>query len=147
MSEPSRINKTPGVCGGEACIRDTRHTVAGLVEWRRLGLSDEGILQRHPDLTLDDLQAAWAYYEAHKAEIDDALTSDGKTVPGSNGLAQHLANQAALLTPELLEWARQQISEEEIIAGLEEIRRTGGLELKDFIDELEQEARTRERSA
>ena len=42
------------------------------------------------------------------------------------------------LPPELLEWALQQINEEEIIAGLEEIQRTGGLQLSDFIHELEQ---------
>jgi hypothetical protein len=48
------------------------------------------------------------------------------------------------LSPELLEWARQQFHEEEFIAGLREIQDTGGLELKDFIQELEQEAATRD---
>ena len=42
----------------------------------------------------------------------------------------------AQLTPELLEWARGQFSEEEIVAGLREIRATGGLKLKDFLHEL-----------
>jgi hypothetical protein len=41
-------------------------------------------------------------------------------------------------TPEFMEWARQQYSEEEILAGIREIEETGGLELKDFIHELEQ---------
>ena len=40
---------TVGVCGGEACIRNTRHTVSGLVEWRQLGLTDKQILERHPE--------------------------------------------------------------------------------------------------
>lgn len=44
------------------------------------------------------------------------------------------------LPKELLEWARQQLSEEEFLAGLREIQESGGLELKDFIQELEQEA-------
>ncbi len=44
------------------------------------------------------------------------------------------------LTPELLAWARQQFSEEEIVAGLRELRETGGRELGDFIHELEQAA-------
>jgi hypothetical protein len=44
------------------------------------------------------------------------------------------------LTPELLEWARQQINEETIRAGLDEIRETGGFELKDFLAELERAA-------
>jgi uncharacterized protein (DUF433 family) len=70
---PSWVTKTPGVCGGDACIRTTRHTVWGLVEWRRLGLSDMEILERHPDLTRADLDAAWDYYEQHGEEIDQAL--------------------------------------------------------------------------
>jgi hypothetical protein len=44
------------------------------------------------------------------------------------------------LSPELKEWARQHFSEDEFLAGLREIQETGGLELKDFIQELEQEA-------
>lgn len=76
--ETSRIEKHPGVCGGAARIRATRHTVYGLVQWKRLGLSDERILQHHPDLTPADLEAAWAYYEAHRAEIDDAIRADEK---------------------------------------------------------------------
>src|SRR5438552_3596323 len=40
-------------------------------------------------------------------------------------------------TPEFMEWARQLDTEEEIVAGLREIEETGGLELKDFIHELE----------
>ena len=48
------------------------------------------------------------------------------------------------LPPEILEWARQHFNEEEFLAGLREIRETGGLQLEDFIRELEQEATRRE---
>lgn len=72
----SWIQRTPGVCGGEACIRNTRHTVAGLVQWRRLGLSDERILEHHPDLTEADLEAAWSDYHQHVEEIDQAIRDD-----------------------------------------------------------------------
>jgi uncharacterized protein (DUF433 family) len=75
-ASPSAIRKTPGVCGGEACIRDTRHTVASLVQWRRMGLSDARILQHHPDLTEADLEAAWSYYQKHVEEIDRAIRQD-----------------------------------------------------------------------
>jgi hypothetical protein len=51
---------------------------------------------------------------------------------------------AVKLTPELLEWARNQFTEEELVAGIREIEATGGLELDDFIRELEQEAAPRE---
>jgi hypothetical protein len=48
------------------------------------------------------------------------------------------------LSPELLEWARQQFNEEELEANLREVREKGGLELKDFIHELEQIVNGRE---
>ena len=72
----SWIQKTPGVCGGDACIRNTRHTVIGLVQWQRLGLSDARILERHPDLNQADLDAAWSYYRQHREEIDRAIKED-----------------------------------------------------------------------
>ena len=69
----SWIQTTPGVCGGEPCIRTTRHTVAGLVEWKHQGLSDARILEHHPDLTWADLAAAWDYYATHREEIERAI--------------------------------------------------------------------------
>lgn len=70
------IQKDPGVCRGEARVRNTRHTVAGLVQWRRLGLPDTRILEHHPDLTEEDLEAAWSYYHQHAEEIDRAIRQD-----------------------------------------------------------------------
>jgi uncharacterized protein (DUF433 family) len=69
----SWIEKSSGVCGGDARIRRTRYTVWGLVEWRNLGLSDAQILERHPDLSPEDLQAAWSYYRDHREEIDRTI--------------------------------------------------------------------------
>jgi uncharacterized protein (DUF433 family) len=66
----SWVRKTPGVCGGRACIRNTRITVWGLVHSRRLGLADQQILENIVGLTPEDLQAAWDYYREHPAEID-----------------------------------------------------------------------------
>jgi hypothetical protein len=43
---------------------------------------------------------------------------------------------AGEVTPELLAWARQKFSEDEIAAGIREIRETGGLALADFYHEL-----------
>ena len=73
----SWISKTPGVCGGEACIRTTRHTVSGLVEWKRLGVSDEKLITMFsPPLTQDDLDAAWAYAAENALEIETSLWAD-----------------------------------------------------------------------
>ena len=69
----SWVQTSAGVCGGEPCIRHTRHTVTGLVEWKKLGLSDDRILEHHPDLTPADLEVAWAYYDSHREDIDRAL--------------------------------------------------------------------------
>jgi uncharacterized protein (DUF433 family) len=72
-SPTSWVEKTPGVCGGDARIRATRITVRGLVERRAWGLSDAEILEHLPGLTQPDLNVAWEYYEAHREEIDQAI--------------------------------------------------------------------------
>jgi uncharacterized protein (DUF433 family) len=70
---PSWIQKTPNLCGGAACIRRTRFTVWGLVQWQHMGLTDARILEHHPDLAQADLDVAWAYYKEHPEEIDEAI--------------------------------------------------------------------------
>ncbi len=67
------IEKTPGVVGGDACIRSTRIPVWSLVNSSRLGMSDEVLLEAYPSLTQEDLNNAWNYYRANKAEIDLAI--------------------------------------------------------------------------
>ena len=67
------IEKTPGVNGGAACVVRTRIPVWSLVEYRRLGLSDADILYNYPTLRAEDLVAAWNYYEANSAEIEQNL--------------------------------------------------------------------------
>ena len=72
----SWIERNPGVCGGAARLRNTRHTVAGLVQWQRLGLSDERILEHHHDLTMADLETAWEYYRQQAEEIERRIRED-----------------------------------------------------------------------
>jgi len=50
--------------------------VAGLVQWQKLGLSDEQILRHHPDLTQADLDVAWLYYQENRGEIEQAINAD-----------------------------------------------------------------------
>jgi uncharacterized protein (DUF433 family) len=69
----SWISKTPGVCGGQACVRNKRVTVWGLVAMRRFGLSDAQILRDIAGLTPEDLVAAWGYAAAHPNEIEAAI--------------------------------------------------------------------------
>lgn len=67
------IEKTPRVCGGEACIAKTRIPVWVLVEARRLGYSDADLLRSYPTITATDLANAWVYAEAHPDEIELAI--------------------------------------------------------------------------
>ncbi|BAU09981.1 hypothetical protein LEP3755_04580 [Leptolyngbya sp. NIES-3755] len=67
------IEKTPGVCGGSACIAGTRITVWGLVEARRIGYSEADLLISYPSLSATDLANAWAYAEAFPAEIETEI--------------------------------------------------------------------------
>ena len=69
----SWVQKTPNVCGGDACIRNTRITVWGLVLSRKLGAPDARILENIVGLTPDDLEVAWDYYRRNSAAIDEAI--------------------------------------------------------------------------
>lgn len=73
QTKDSWIQKTPGVCGGDACIRNTRITVWGLVEYRRLGMMDAAIRDAVQGLTPADLETAWAYAAAQPQEIAQVL--------------------------------------------------------------------------
>lgn len=70
------IRLTPGVCGGEACVRNTRVAVWMLESARRAGVGDAELLQDYPDLTRQDLEAAWQYVEGHREEIEAAIRAN-----------------------------------------------------------------------
>ncbi len=70
------IRHTPGVCGGEACIRMTRIAVWMLEEARRAGASDADLLADYPDLTRADLEATWQYVSTHAEEIENAIRAN-----------------------------------------------------------------------
>lgn len=71
------IAKTPGVCGGRACIAGHRVRVADVVVWHeRQGYSPDEVVALFPDLTLADVHAALAYYFDHQDEIEADLRAD-----------------------------------------------------------------------
>jgi uncharacterized protein (DUF433 family) len=67
------IEKTPGVCGGSACIAGTRVPVWGLEEARREGASEAQLLLSYPGLRAEDLAHAWAYVAQHIGEIEGEI--------------------------------------------------------------------------
>lgn len=74
------ITKTPGVCGGEACIAGTRIAVWLLVEARQLGISEAQLLQDYPQITAADLVNAWAYADAYPEELGTVIRANNSEV-------------------------------------------------------------------
>jgi uncharacterized protein (DUF433 family) len=70
VTATSWITRHPHPDGVEGCVRDTNIHVWGLVERRRLGWSDDRILQSVQGLTAEDLASAWTYAAQHPEEID-----------------------------------------------------------------------------
>jgi uncharacterized protein (DUF433 family) len=56
-----RISIDPSVCSGRPCIRDTRIWVSLIIENLAEGVSERGLLNAYPQLTLEDIRAALAY--------------------------------------------------------------------------------------
>lgn len=67
------IERTPGVVGGDARIVRTRIPVWALEGYRRAGWSEARILDNYPSLRAIDLVHAWAYADAHRDEIEQAI--------------------------------------------------------------------------
>ena len=68
------ITKTPGVCGGKACVAGTRVRVMDIVIWHEhLGCSAGEIVSQIPTITLSDVYAALAYYFDNREEIEEDI--------------------------------------------------------------------------
>jgi uncharacterized protein (DUF433 family) len=81
-----RIEKTPGVCGGDARVAGHRIPVWLLVLKKKMGQSDANILADYPTLTPDDLAACWGYYQKEPLEIEQLIWLNdtvGNVPPGT----------------------------------------------------------------
>lgn len=67
------IEKTLGVCGGDACISGTRIPIWVLVNARNLGISEAQLLKDYPTLSATDLTNAWVYASIYSEEIETAI--------------------------------------------------------------------------
>jgi uncharacterized protein (DUF433 family) len=70
------IRKTAGVCGGDACIRNTRIMVWLLNSLKGKGLTEQQILDNYPSLTRADLAAAREYARHNSREIEQAIRAN-----------------------------------------------------------------------
>ena len=69
-----RITKTPGVCGGKACIAGHRIRVMDIViMYENEGMSADEIVEQYPSITLSDVHAALAYYYDNVEEIHEDI--------------------------------------------------------------------------
>lgn len=68
------VTKTPGVCGGKACIAGTRIRVQDVYVWHELqGQSADEIVSRFPQLSRADVYAALTYFWDHRDEIEQQM--------------------------------------------------------------------------
>jgi uncharacterized protein (DUF433 family) len=84
-AEASWVSKRNDRCGGEACLRDLRIPVWAVINYRRLGASDEDILRAYPSLRPADLEVAWEYAAAHGDEIEQAISRNEEGEEGFAG--------------------------------------------------------------
>ncbi len=72
-----RITKSPGVCGGKACIAGHRIRVLDVVVWHEhLGMSADEIVSQFPSLSLSEVHLALAYYFEHVEEIQEEMRAE-----------------------------------------------------------------------
>ena len=70
------ITKDPHVCGGQACIDETRVRVKNIVFLYKQGHSPEKMLEIYSFLNLAQAHAALSYYYENRAEIEASLAED-----------------------------------------------------------------------
>jgi uncharacterized protein (DUF433 family) len=93
------ITKTPGVCGGRACIAGHRIRVQDIVAWHVMrGYSAAQIAaELFPGITQAEVHAALAYYFDNVQEIETSLREDEEWRRWAE------ANCPSLIPPELKE--------------------------------------------
>jgi uncharacterized protein (DUF433 family) len=74
-----RITRTPGVCGGKACIEGHRIRVMDIaIMYEHQGMSAEEIVEQYPSITLGDVHAALAYYYDNIEEIREDIRQNNE---------------------------------------------------------------------
>ena len=100
------ITKDPKVCGGKACVDNTRIRVMDIVELQREGKRPEDMLHVFTvPLTLAQVHAALAYYYDHREEIDADIRE-----------GEEFADRLRAGAPSIFEKARQQHAEDDSLS-------------------------------
>jgi hypothetical protein len=112
------------------CLEELRKLVERL-------MAQEGRWERAREL-LGRLRAAEAGQREEQLHL---LREQGESAEVLSFLELYLrlpGDEELASSPEFREWALRQFTEEEVLAGLREMKTTGGLELPEFLSELEQ---------
>ena len=78
MNIGTLIVKSPGVCGGRACVSGHRIPVFRVAMAFRAGNSPEEMLTLWPSLNLAEIHAAIAYALANALEIDADIAAEDR---------------------------------------------------------------------
>lgn len=63
---------------GQARIEGTRIKVAFIVRYKKQGMTAEQVQEAHPQLSLAQIHAAFAYYYDHEQEFDQLLAEQDR---------------------------------------------------------------------
>lgn len=72
-NETGRIVKTPETCWGHARVAGTRISVHHIMQSLFAGETPAKLHKRMSHITIEDIDAAQAYYRAHQEEIDQEI--------------------------------------------------------------------------
>ena len=61
IASSSRITIVPGKRGGKPCVRGLRITVRDVLGWLGAGMTEDQILEEHPDLERADFAAVYQF--------------------------------------------------------------------------------------
>lgn len=82
------ITKTPGICGGRACIAGHRIRVQDIVVWHEVrGYTVPEIVDMFPGISRADVHAALVYYYDNMEEIENAFRKDEELGRGQPAVA------------------------------------------------------------
>lgn len=74
------IIRDPRVCGGDPTIAGTRIPVQSVVVSYQIYGDIDRVRRAYPRLDLTDIQAALAYYDAHREEIDRLIAENEQAI-------------------------------------------------------------------
>lgn len=72
----NRITVEPGKRGGEPCIRGLRITVWDVLGWLGAGMTEDQILDEHPDLEKVDFADVYRFAAAAGNDCDELKTAE-----------------------------------------------------------------------